>query len=93
MASEDDKRRFMEAACVLKNRENRVDTFRFMERMGWDNSEFRNIADVLWQDGDIRPNEYMTSSGAPTGEAAGPSAWNFFWVTQVGLRKWCSPGD
>jgi hypothetical protein len=55
----------MEEACKRKSGEHRVEALTFKEQMGWNNSEFRTIAYALREDGDIRPNEYMTSSGAP----------------------------
>lgn len=93
MTDTDNKQRFMGAACELKSRENRVMHTDLMQRMGWDIhksedlAEFRRIAEELHDSGDIRPNEYMSSSGGSTGEAA---SWDFFWVTPAGLKRWCS---
>lgn len=86
MASEDDKRRFMEAACVLKSSENRVMTSDLMERTGWDIPKFSEIAKDLRDDGDVRLNEYTTSQGAPTGKLA---SLDFVWLTAAGLQRWC----
>jgi hypothetical protein len=86
MASEDDKRRFMEAACGLKGRDNRVMSSELMERTGWDIPMFSEVAKDLRDDGDVRLNEYTTSQGSPTGEVA---SLDFIWLTEVGLRRWC----
>ena len=90
MASEDDKRRFMEAACGLKGRDNRVMSSEIMGRTGWNIPKFSEIVKDLRNDGDVKLNEYMTSQGSPTGEVA---SLDFVWLTEVGLRRWCQEED
>ncbi len=86
MATAAEKGQFMEAACNLRNRENRVMASDLMGKTGWDVAKYIEIAKSLIEDSDIRANETKTLGGVPTGEVF---SWDFIWITQPGLTKWC----